>query len=148
MPAMTGSCSAPGGPHGPDAIVLRHGVDLIEVARIRRMLETHGARFVSRCFRPGEVEYADRGKKRRAEHYAVRFACKEALLKALGTGWRGGISWQDMEVVRDANGAPGLHLHGRCRELAAELGIRSWAISLSHTEELAMAIVIGWGSSP
>lgn len=121
---------------------LRHGVDLVEIERIEHMLREHGARFVQRCFTDAEAAYADRSGARRAQHFAARFACKEAVLKALGTGWRGGIAWTDIEVVRDANGAPELRLTGRCRELASEIGIADWAVSLSHGGAYAMASVV------
>jgi holo-[acyl-carrier protein] synthase len=125
----------------------RHGVDLVEVPRIERLLSTHGRRFIERCFSAGESAYAERSKKRRAEHYAVRFACKEAVLKALGTGWRDGLAWRDIEIVRDANGAPALQLSGGCGELAASLGIARWSVSLSHTASYAVASVVGYGGA-
>ena len=111
------------------------------------MIETHGVAFTERVFTEGERAYSDRGKRRRAERYAARFACKEAVLKALGTGWRQGISWQDVEVLRDANGAPGVRLSGRCLELAEARSIERWAVSLSHTDANAMASVIGYGGA-
>ena len=125
---------------------IHHGVDLVEVGRIERMIDSHGAAFTDRVFTEGERAYSELGKRRRAERYAVRFACKEAVLKALGTGWRQGISWQDVEVLRDANGAPGVRLAGRCVELAASRSIEHWAVSLSHTDSHAMASVIGYGT--
>ena len=126
------------------APVIHHGVDLVDVARIERMLEEHGDAFTGRCFTEGERDYADRGA--RAERYAARFACKEAVLKALGTGWREGISWQDIEVLRNANGEPSVRVSGKCRQLAEARSITSWAVSLSHTATHAMASVIGYGT--
>jgi holo-[acyl-carrier protein] synthase len=125
--------------------ILAHGVDLVEIPRIQRMLQEHGDRFVERCFCPGERHYADAGGSRRAERYSARFACKEAVLKALGTGWRSGISWCDIEVIREASGRPGLFLSGRCLQIAVEMRIRHWHVSLSHTSNLAVASVIGVG---
>ena len=125
--------------------VLRHGIDLVDVGRIAEMLKEHGERFVERCFTDREREYADSARRSRAERYAARFACKEAVLKALGTGLRGGIRWRDIEVNRDPLGRPVLVLSGRCAELAGELGIQDWEVSLSHTDTCAVASVIGSG---
>jgi holo-[acyl-carrier protein] synthase len=123
--------------------VIAHGVDLVEIARIEAMLSEHGRRFVERCFTDGEQRYADASRRLRAQRYAARFACKEAVLKALGTGWRDGISWRDMEVIREPSGSPRLVLTGRCAELAAQLDISRWNVTLSHTPLCAMASVIG-----
>ncbi len=123
-------------------LVLGHGVDLTDVERIERMLQEHPDRFVERVFTMGERAYADAGGVRRAERYAARFAAKEAVMKALGTGWRSGIAWTDAEVVHGADGAPRLRVHGRLAEIAAERGIDTWLVSLSHTDDVAMASVI------
>lgn len=108
------------------------------------MLDEHGQRFLDRCFTPGEQAY-NAGSRRRVEHLAARFAAKEATLKALGTGLTGGINWTDIEVINGAHGAPRLALHGTARSAAARLGARAWTVSLTHTESLAMASVIGIG---
>lgn len=121
---------------------LVHGVDLVEVSRIAEMCREHPGKFVERCFTAGERAYC-LGRKREAEHFAVRFAAKEAVLKALGTGLSDGLSWTDIEVTRDANGEPGIRLDGRAANLAHARGIRAWLVSLSHTETHAMASVIG-----
>jgi len=112
--------------------VLAHGVDLVAIDRIAEMLDRHGAAFAERCFTGRERAYADAGRRRRAERYAARFACKEAVLKALGTGWRDGIRWTDIEVVNEPSGRPVVRLSGRCLELAVGLGIDRWHVSLSH----------------
>jgi holo-[acyl-carrier protein] synthase len=125
--------------------ILAHGVDLVEVPRIAAMLEEHGRRFVDRCFTEAEQSYADSASRARPERYAVRFACKEAVFKALGTGWRGGLRWRDIEVRRLPLGQPQLVLSGRCAELAEEMNIRTWHVSLSHTGPNALASVIGCG---
>lgn len=125
--------------------VLVHGIDLVEIARIDRMLSEHGQRFLERCFTESERTYAEAGKRRRGERYAARFAAKEAALKALGTGWRDGISWQDVEVVREPSGRPRLRICGEAANVAESLGVRSWAVSLSHTDTHAIASVIGCG---
>lgn len=127
--------------------VIAHGIDLVETARIAEMLDEHGGRFVERCFTTGERTYADHGSRRRAERYAVRFAAKEAVLKAIGTGWRDGISWQDVEVLRSPMGVPSVALTGKCAEVAASLGITDWRLSLSHTDLYAIASVIALGAS-
>ena len=127
--------------------IIGHGIDIVEVARIASMLEAHGQRFVTRCFTEAEAGYADAAHRRRTERYAVRFACKEAVLKALGTGWRDGIAWRQMEVRREPSGRPSLVLTGRCAEIADDLGIVQWHVSLSHTETSAIASVLGCGAA-
>ena len=127
--------------------IIGHGIDIVEVARIASMLEAHGQRFVTRCFTEAEAGYADAAHRRRAERYAARFACKEAVLKALGTGWRDGIAWRQIEVRREPSGRPSLVLTGRCAELADDLGIVQWHVSLSHTDTNAIASVLGCGAA-
>lgn len=122
--------------------VLGHGVDLTDVSRIERMLQEHGDRFPERVFTVVERRYADAGGRRRAERYAARFAAKEAAFKALGTGWRSGIAWTDVEVVHGADGAPTLRVHGRFAEEACARGVTRWIVSLTHTDHLAMASVL------
>ena len=126
--------------------VIAHGIDLVETSRIAEMLDEHGGRFVERCFTPSERAYADDGTRRRAERYAARFAAKEAVLKAIGTGWRDGISWQDVEVRRSPMGEPSIVLTGKCAEVASGLGIIDWRCSLSHTDMYAVASVIALGA--
>lgn len=118
-----------------------HGIDIVEVARIDRMLKEHGDRFLARCFTPAEQEIG-RGSKRESEHLAARFAAKEAVLKALGTGLTQGISWTDIEVVRLPSGEPQIRLRGKAASIAAERGIGEWHLSLSHTATHAVASVI------
>ncbi len=125
--------------------IIAHGVDIVDIHRIENMLQAHGERFIDRCFSQGERNYAESGQRRRAERYAARFACKEAVLKALGTGWRNGISWRDIEVVREPSGQPRLVLSGRCAELARQMRISNWLVSMSHTDTVAIASVISTG---
>jgi len=125
--------------------VVGHGIDLVEVSRITAMVDRHGERFLQRCFTPGERAYAE-SRKRRDEHLAARFAAKEAVLKALGTGWRSGIAWTDVEVALDPAGAPGVGISGRAGEVARDLGITEWRLSLSHAGGFAMASAIALGS--
>ena len=125
-------------------MILGHGVDLVEVDRIMRSVDRFGDRFLDRVFTPAERSYAGDGP-RRDEHLAARFAAKEAVLKALGTGWAQGAGWADIEVVRGAGGKPSLALHGKAQELARAMGATRWHLSLTHTRGMAMASVIAEG---
>lgn len=122
-------------------MILGSGVDLCEVQRIEAAVARYGSRFLERIFTAREIVYADR-KANRFERYAARFAAKEAGMKALGTGWHGGIAWRDFEVVNLPSGRPTLNFHGRAAEVAAKLGVRHVALSLTHTKEQALAMVI------
>lgn len=122
-------------------MILGSGVDLCEVPRIEAAVARYGSRFLERIFTAREIAYADR-KANRFERYAARFAAKEAGMKALGTGWHGGIAWRDFEVVNLPSGRPTLNFHGRAAEIAAKLGVRSVALSLTHTKEQALAMVV------
>jgi len=121
--------------------IVGHGIDIVSVVRIEESVVKHGERFLERCFTEGERAYAD-DRKRRFEHLAGRFAAKEAVLKAFGTGWRTGIAWTDVEVVLEPSGRPRIELHNRAAEIAKELGIETVHISISHTDELATASAI------
>ena len=123
---------------------IAHGIDLVEVIRIGSMIESHGETFLKRCFTTDELEYAG-DRRRRDEHLAARFAAKEAVLKALGTGLTNGIHWTDIEVRRAPDGAPSLALNGRAADVARGQGIDEWLISLSHTDSHAIASVIALG---
>ena len=125
-------------------MIVGHGVDIVEVARIQTMIDEHEERFLERCFTPGERAYAE-ARKRSAEHFAGRFAAKEAVLKALGTGWRDGIAWTDVEVVVLPSGQPEVRLHGMAQETAMKRGVRAWSLSISHTEVHAVASAIASG---
>ena len=125
--------------------IVGHGIDLVEVDRFARLLDQHAERADARLFTRGELDYAAANPRRRAEHLAVRFAAKEAALKALGTGWAGGIAWTDVEVIRDADGRPELRVTGRAAEIATHRGIRRWHVSLTHVRGMAMASVIATG---
>lgn len=117
------------------------GLDAVEVERIRRLLESHGDRFVARLFTAGEKAYCG-GSADPAMHYAARFAAKEAAAKALGTGLAEGIHWADIEVARQESGRPVLVLHGGALERAKALGAERFHLSLTHTKEMALAQVI------
>jgi holo-[acyl-carrier protein] synthase len=116
------------------------GVDLVEIPRIRRALERWGERFLQRVYTPAEIAHC-RG---RAPELAVRFAAKEAISKALGVGiwWPGGIAWHEAEVLSDRLGKPEVHLHGYAAERARALGLDCWAISLSHSDDNGIAMVV------
>lgn len=123
-------------------MIVSIGIDLIEIKRVREALR-RTPRFRVRVFTESERAYCDsRGEPVAAQHYAARFAAKEAALKALGTGWSGGISWQDVEVVSQESGAPTLVMHARARELFTQSGATRAHLSLSHTSEHAIAQVI------
>jgi holo-[acyl-carrier protein] synthase len=122
-------------------MIVGTGVDITEVPRIRRTLTRYGDRFLNRVFTPQEVRYCT-GKANVAERLAARFAAKEAGLKAIGTGLRGGVTWKDVEVVRLPGRRPCLHFHGRAAEIAAALGCKRTHLSLSHTADQAIAHVI------
>jgi holo-[acyl-carrier protein] synthase len=122
-------------------VIVGIGTDLAEVARIREAIERHGRRFIERIFTPAEIAYAER-KANAFERYAARFAAKEAGMKAIGTGWKRGVRWQDFEVINLPSGKPTLALHGVASAVAEQLAVRNVALSLTHTAEQAMAIVI------
>jgi holo-[acyl-carrier protein] synthase len=123
-------------------LIVGTGIDLAEVARVRAALTAgYGDRFRRRVFTASEIAYAE-SKANRYERYAARFAAKEAAMKAIGTGWRGGIRWTDFEVANLPSGRPTLRLHGKAAELAARLGVATVSLSITHTEALAQAFVI------
>lgn len=117
------------------------GVDLIEVKRIARSIERFGDRFLERIFTEREVAYCERSR-RSAESYAARFAAKEAGAKALGTGMNSGVFWRDLEVNRSPAGRPSLKLWGGAADVAKKLGVKTIVLSLAHTSESAIAVVI------
>jgi holo-[acyl-carrier protein] synthase len=122
-------------------MILGTGVDIAEVARIRESIERFGDRFLHRIFTEGEIEYCER-KASRFESYAARFAAKEAGMKALGTGWSRGVRWRDIEVVRPKGQRPSIQFHGEAASIAAKLGTKNIALSITHTSEQALAHVI------
>lgn len=116
------------------------GVDLIEIERVQAAIDRHGQRFLHRVFTPAEL--AEVGL--HPASLAARFAAKEAVSKALGSGI-GQVAWQEIEILRGPAREPVLHLHGAGQDLSARLGIRHWSVSLSHTHEHAIAMVVGIG---
>jgi holo-[acyl-carrier protein] synthase len=122
-------------------MVLGLGTDLIETKRVEESIKRFGDRFLLRIFSPGEIAYCLR-KKNAAESFAARFAAKEAGAKALGTGISRGVTWKEFEVKREASGRPSLHLSGRAAELAEAMGVRKIQLSLTHSRDLALAVVV------
>ncbi|MEM1210454.1 MAG: holo-ACP synthase [Planctomycetota bacterium] len=122
--------------------ILGHGVDLVDTARIARLIERHGERFLGRVFTDAERDYCERDAKRRIEKLAARFAAKEAVLKAMGTGLTQGIAWTEVEVVRDPLGQPGVRLDGAAAAQAEKRGLARWSLSLSHSAGLAVASAV------
>ena len=121
-------------------MILRTGVDLIETSRIAEAIERHGARFLNRVF----TEFEQKECKGRITSLAARFAAKEAAAKALGCGI-GDVSWLEIEVRSDERKAPYLVLYGEGERLAQQLGLTTWSVSLSHTENQAIAFVVATG---
>jgi len=111
------------------------------VHRIREAIGRHGDRFIRRIYTEGEIAYVER-KANKFERYAGRFAAKEAGMKAIGTGWKRGVTWQDFEVVNLASGRPTLRLHGEAAQIAEKMGVKTIQLSITHTAEMGMAHVI------
>jgi len=122
-------------------MIIGTGVDIAETVRIEQVLNRHGERFSGRLFTPQEIAYCEKFKNK-AERYAARFAAKEAAFKALGTGWREGVRWLDVEVTHLPSGKPELALYGRAQELAQQMGVTRTAVSISHADRYVMAQVI------
>jgi holo-[acyl-carrier protein] synthase len=122
-------------------VIVGTGVDLAEVPRIKASIERYGERFIRRIYTSAEIAYVER-KANKFERYAARFAAKEAGMKAIGTGWRRGVTWQDFEVANLPSGKPTLLLHGVAARFALKLGVKNISLSLTHTKELGMAHVI------
>ncbi len=116
-------------------------MDLAEVSRIRASIERFGDRFRNRIFTPSEIAYVER-KANKFERYAGRFAAKEAGMKAIGTGWKRGVTWHDFEVINLPSGRPTLRLSGVAADVAKQLGVTAIQLSITHTSELGMAHVI------
>ena len=128
-------------------MIVAHGIDVIDVERVSSMLQSHGQTFIDRCFTQVEQDAANvSSDEMRAQKFAARFAAKEAVFKALGTGWARGVEWLDVGVIRE-DGPPSVQLQGRAAEVAREQGITEWRLSLSHAGGIAMASVIGLGGT-
>lgn len=124
-------------------MILRTGVDLVEIARFEQALQRHGQRFLERIFTQQELDEVGNHQGRIAS-LAARFAAKEAVSKAFGTGI-GQIYWREIEILRGPEREPVLHLHGNSVRLAEEQNLTTWSLSLSHTEQYAIAMVVAVG---
>jgi holo-[acyl-carrier protein] synthase len=125
-------------------MILRSGIDLIEIERVSSALERHGERFLRRIYTPAELAECAGDVCQHVPSLAARFAAKEATAKALGTGI-GDVSWQDIEILHETSGQPILNLSHQAQGLAASLGLNTWSISISHTHSHAVAVVIATG---
>lgn len=121
--------------------IIAHGIDLVDCPRIEQMVQRHGERFLNRVFTTAEQAYA-RKSKNSVEKLAGRFAAKEAILKLMGTGWRGKIAWTDMEITNNEVGQPEVALSGEVKEIAERLGIGHISISITHTANFAIASAV------
>lgn len=121
--------------------IVAHGIDLVDFPRIGEMTERHGGRFLDRVFTAAEQKYAD-SNKNRIEKLAGRFAAKEAVLKLMGTGWRGKIAWTDIEIINNSTGQPEVTLTGEVKKIADKVGIRHISLSITHTANFAIASAV------
>ena len=121
--------------------IVAHGIDLVDCPRITQMVERHGERFIDRVFTKAEQAYA-KSTKNEIEKLAGRFAAKEAILKLMGTGWRGKIAWTDIEVINNAMGQPEVILAGEVKGIAQKLGISHVSVSITHTANFAIASAV------
>jgi len=126
--------------------IVAHGIDLVDCPRIEGMVREHGERFVNRVFTAAEQAYAAANKDR-IEKLAGRFAAKEAVLKLMGTGWRGKIAWTDIEVVNNRAGQPEVNLCGEVKKIAERLGIKHISVSITHTANFAIASAVALAES-
>lgn len=124
-------------------MILRTGVDLVDIHRLQQALDEQRQRFLDRVFTPGELDLGNGS----AQFLAGRFAAKEAVSKALGVGI-GAIRWQDIEVLRGENDEPCLHLGGEAARLAQQMGLDTWSVSISHSASQAVAVAVALGTQP
>jgi holo-[acyl-carrier protein] synthase len=131
------------------ARILGIGTDITECLRIARMIERHGDLFINRVYTPEEIKYC-RSRKQATQHFTGRWAAKEAILKALGTGWRRGISWRDIEVRNEPGGKPVVAVRGGVKDVVEHFGISEIQVSISHcrTHATACAVAIGKPKPP
>jgi holo-[acyl-carrier protein] synthase len=121
--------------------IIGTGIDIVECLRIAQMIERHGELFITRVFTDHEIEYCS-ARKAATQHYAGRWAAKEAVLKALGTGWRRGIGWRDIEIRNNEKGAPSVQLRGGARDVMRAAQIGKMHITISHCRNFAVAYVV------
>lgn len=121
--------------------IIAHGIDLVDCPRIEEMVARHGERFIQRIFTAAEQAYAE-ANKNKIEKLAGRFAAKEAILKLVGTGWRGKIAWTDIEIINNSSGQPEVTLGGEVEKIADKLGIKHISVSITHTANFAIASAV------
>jgi len=121
--------------------IVAHGIDLVDCPRIEQMIAKHGERFIKRVFTDNEQAYA-KANRNEIEKLAGRFAAKEAVLKLVGTGWRGKIAWTDIEIINNAAGQPQVTIRGEVARIAGELGIDHISVSITHTANFAIASAV------
>lgn len=126
--------------------IVAHGIDLVDCPRIEKMVKDHGERFINRVFTAAEQAYAQANKDR-IEKLAGRFAAKEAILKLMGTGWKGKIAWTDIEVVNNKAGQPVVNLCGEVKKIAERLRIKHISVSITHTANFAIASAVALAES-
>ena len=126
--------------------IICHGIDLADCRRIQQPMDRHGSRFLDRVFTPAEQSYCCKHRLP-AERLAARFAVKEAVMKMLGTGWRNGVAWTDIETTNTLGGAPQVRLSGRTAQIALQRGIQQISLSITHARDLAVASVVALGTS-
>ena len=117
------------------------GVDIVEIEKLKLAMMRRGERLRNRAFTPAEVQYCEE-RANQYQHYAARFAAKEAVFKAIGSGWRNGVGWHDVEVINELSGKPMLRLNGKTLEFANALGAKNYWLSLTHTDSYAIAQVV------
>jgi holo-[acyl-carrier protein] synthase len=122
-------------------LIVGLGLDIAEIDRIEAAITRHGTPILERLYTPAEVAYCE-SHRNKFERYAGRFAAKEAAMKALGTGWRRGVRWRDIEVIREASGKPSLALKGTAKRIAEGLGVKNISLTITHSGNLALAGVI------
>lgn len=120
------------------------GTDIIEIARIKKSIEEYGEKFLNKIFTINEIEYCQ-NKKNSFQHYAVRFAAKESVMKVFATGWRLGVNWKNIEIVNTNSGEPKIRILNETKKIQKKLSIKKIFISLSHSENYAAATAIGIG---
>jgi holo-[acyl-carrier protein] synthase len=121
-------------------VIFGIGTDIIEIKRVEKMV-ARGRQYLETIFTEKEMDYCD-ARARKSEHYAVRYAAKEAVLKALGTGWRGGLAYADIEITNEESGKPKILVRGEVKKYFDQYQIRQTSISLSHTRDIAIAVII------
>ena len=132
-------------PLTPMSDIIGIGTDITECLRIARMIERHGELFINRVYTPAEIKYCQ-SRKQATQHYTGRWAAKEAILKALGTGWRKGISWRDIEIRNEPGGKPMVAVRGGAKDVVEQLGITEIHVTISHCRSHATAFAIAVGN--